>query len=234
MDDAPLYTLFWENSKLNPRTVREFAARLDEDARAAAPVAQLLYPAAPVPLARPDDALARLQAARASGRAFSPGPIDARTLGHLFHAVVRGASPSAGAKYPIELYALLFAVTHPLAGQIVYYDAVAHALQPVAACPPWDAIAGSSGLALDGAPAILFVLVAFPARVTGRYGERGGRLLLLECGHHAQQLGLRVAAEGLAGVEAGGLHDDPLRALLGLERTDAQLALGYAVGRPSR
>ena len=54
--------------------------------------------------------------------------------------------------------------------------------------------------------------------------------MLIECGQHAQSLALRVAHENLAGVEAGGLHDEPFKRWLRLDRTDAAIALGYAVG----
>jgi nitroreductase len=76
------------------------------------------------------------------------------------------------------------------------------------------------------------VFVLFPDRATAKYGERGGRFALIEVGHAAQNLALRLVAEGMAGCEAGGLLDEPVKALLRLDGTGAQVALGYACGLP--
>jgi hypothetical protein len=43
-----------------------------------------------------------------------------------------------------------------------------------------------------------------------------------------------VPAEGLAGYEVGGLHDDSGRELLGLGASDCAVTLGYAVGSARR
>ena len=238
-DDAPLFRLFWENSKLNARTAQGFAERLDEDARTAPRVAQLFYPGASHALPRPTDPLAEVMRRRRSDRAFGAAPLDERQLGSLFHAFVhsddgRRALPSAGGKYPIEVFAFLLRVQGPLAGAIVHYAGDVHGVTRVGTCPLWDELAGSVGLAVEGVPAALFVFAALPERATAKYGERGGRFLLLECGHYAQNLALRAAAEGLVGVATGGLHDDRVRTWLGLDRTGAMIPLGYACGAAVR
>jgi SagB-type dehydrogenase family enzyme len=226
---APLFALFWENSTLNRHTVRPFAAQLDEDARTAHTVPQLFY-ADSLPLPRSDDPLAQVMSRRRSARAFADAPLDARQLGSLFQAFAGRALPSAGGSYPIEVFALVFRAAAPYGGRIVHYRGADHALSTVGECPRWAECAGDFGLAVEGEPAAMFVLAALPERVLQRYGERGGRFLLIECGQHAQNLALRVAQEGLAGVEAGGLHDERLRALLKLDTTQAVIALGFAVG----
>jgi hypothetical protein len=66
-----------------------------------------------------------------------------------------------------------------------------------------------------------------------KYGERGGRFVLMEVGHYAQRLSLRIAQERLAGYELRGLKDERVKRLLGLEATEAMVALGYLVGIPS-
>jgi hypothetical protein len=231
LNDAPLFSLFWEGSKLNPRTARGFAERLDEDARTGTQVAQLFYPGEPRALRRPSDPLAKLMETRASGRAFSGAPLDDAQLGSLLYAFAQRPGggrllPSAGAKYPIEVF-----VVQP-ACNILYYNVDTHSVSTVSPAPAWSELEPSLGLAIEGVPSALFLLAAFPDRVIARYGERGGRFLLLECGQYAQNLALRVAHERLAGVEAGGLHDDALIRLLRLDRARAILPLGYAVGPP--
>ena len=50
-----------------------------------------------------------------------------------------------------------------------------------------------------------------------KYGERGYRFALLECGHIAQNLLLAAEAEGLAAVPIGGFVDDMINDLMGLD-----------------
>ncbi len=226
---APMFALFWENSTLNRHTARPFAAQLDEDARTAHSVPQLFYSDS-LPLPRVSDPLSQVMAKRKSVRAFSDAALDARQLASLFQAFAHRSLPSAGGTYPIEVFALLFRAAQPFGGTIVHYRGEDHALSTVGPCPRWSDCADDFGLSLDGEPAVMFVLAALPERVLARYGERGGRFLLIECGHHAQNLALRIAHEGLAGVEAGGLHDQRVRAHLKLESTGALIALGFAVG----
>lgn len=233
---AALYDLFWENSKLGAVSAQAFRLRIDEYLATEQERDDLRYPAAPVPLARPRDALGLAMDARRSERAFSERPLPQRRLGALFSAfgaVADGsrAFPSAGATYPLEIFALLPNVRGPLGGRVVHYEPHAHALTPVAELPPWETYRDAVDLdGLEGIPHVIVVFVLFPGRATAKYGERGGRFALIEVGHAAQNLALRLAREGLAGCEIGGLLDERVKSLLGLEGTPAQVALGYACG----
>lgn len=233
---ASLYDLFWENSKLGAVTVRNFRLRIDEYLATEQEQDDLRYPAAPVPLTRPRDALARTADARRSDRAFSERPLPQRRLGALFSAfgVAEDGSrafPSAGGTYPLEIFALLPNVRGPLGGRVVHYEPHEHALTPVAELPPWDECRDAvNPEGFEGIPHVIVVFVILPGRATAKYGERGGRFALIEVGHAAQNLALRLAREGLAGCEIGGLLDERVKSLLGLQGTPAQIALGYACG----
>jgi SagB-type dehydrogenase family enzyme len=237
VSSADLYDLFWENSKLGPVTARQLRVRIDEYGANEQEREELRYPAAPIQLERPRDALARAMDARRSERAFSERPLAQRRLGALLSAFGTAsdgsrAFPSAGGTYPLEIFALLHNVTGPLRGKAVHYEPAEHAVTPIAELPPWDEYRDAVNLEdLDGVPHALVVFVLFPGRMTAKYGERGGRFALIEVGHAAQNLALRLAREGLAGCEIGGLLDERIKALLRLERTSAQIALGYACGR---
>ena len=63
-------------------------------------------------------------------------------------------------------------------------------------------------------------------------GPRGGRFALIEVGHAAHSLALRLTREKLAGFEMGGLLDREILRLLGLRDRPARVALGYACGLP--
>lgn len=237
MDGAELYTLFWENSKLNRATIVGFRRQIEEHTRTALPgMPALQYPADDVPLPRPRDRLARRMLERRSVRAFRDEPVTRRQLGSLFSAFASSTSgsrafASAGATYPLEVYCLVNRARGELDRTVVYYNHDNHSLAVVGRLPEWESYADAVNLEpLSGIPQLVFVFVVFPERVTSKYGERGGRFQLIEVGHAAQNLALRLVQERMVGCEAGGLLDDRVRSLLGLEGTTAQIALGYACG----
>ena len=234
---APLFDLFWENSTLGPATIGRFADRMARSAGDVPAAPALQYPGADVELPRPRDALGGVMDARSSERGFADRLLQRRELGAIFSAFARtrrGARtfPSAGATYAVDVFALLNKVDGGLSGRAVYYNHDNHSLSDVAAVPEWPEYADAVNLECEGTPHVLVVFVAFPERTTAKYGERGGRFVLFEVGHAAQNLALRLAACGLAGCEAGGLFDRRIKELLRLERTDARIALGYACGLP--
>ncbi|OGY92580.1 MAG: hypothetical protein A3H70_00800 [Candidatus Komeilibacteria bacterium RIFCSPLOWO2_02_FULL_48_11] len=233
--NAELFSLFWENSKINKRTILKFAKKLDEDARTARSVSQIFYPTEDLLLSKPKDKIAQLMSERKSTRAFTNFAFSEKQLGSLFHAfrlkeTTSRLLPSAGGKYPIEVYAFLFNVQGGLNKQITYYNPDSHSLSIVAKCPDWDEVKESFGLKLKGQPAVFFIFIAIPERTIDKYGERGGRFILTEAGHYAQNLALRLALEKLGGVISGALYDDEIKKLLNLQNTNALVTLGFACG----
>lgn len=79
-------------------------------------------------------------------------------------------------------------------------------------------------------PGVVFIFVLFASRVTVKYGERGGRFALIEVGQATQNLSLRLVEEKMIGVEMGGLLDNEIKTLIGLQGTSAAVALGLACG----
>jgi SagB-type dehydrogenase family enzyme len=234
--NGALYDLFWENTKLGPVTVQGFSRRIQQYVATEPDREALRYAGAPVPLGRPHDALARLMDGRRSELAFDERPLPARRLGTLFSAF--GAAPdgsrtfpSAGATYPLEIFALLANVEGSFARTAVHYAPEDHSLTVVSALGPWEDYSGAVNLeGAVGIPHVIVVFVLFPERVTAKYGERGGRFALIEVGHAAQNLALRLTRARMAGCEIGGLWDERVKALLRLDGTPAQIALGYACG----
>lgn len=235
---TPLADLYWRNSELNQTTIRSFSRGIEEHAARAAFVGDLDYPGPDVSLPIPRDDLFRCMAARASGRRFSDRPLDARELGSLFSAFAghSGGSrtfPSAGSTYALEVYALLFNGRGDLRASAVHYNADNHSLSRIGSAPSWSECAERVNLELEGEPAALFLFVLVPERTTDKYGERGMRFTLLEAGHAAQNLSLRLAHEKLVGCEAGGLFDRWFKSVLGLTGTSAQIGLGFVCGHPA-
>lgn len=229
------FELFWEASTLTPALVPQFVAR-GERYLPADGGRWATYPGADIPLAEPGDRLARLLRRRRSGRSFAPGRLRAKQLGSLcvaFGTTDAGgrAFPSAGALYPLEVYCLADAVDG-LDPAVYCYNADNHSLSPVGLLPPWDDYRRSLNFECVGVPQVVFVFVLMGDEPLAKYGARGGRFALLEAGHAAQNLALRVAVEGLAGCEIGGTVDPELRALLALDATPARVALAYSCGLP--
>ena len=230
-----LFELFWENSKLNPATIAEFGRRINAYAPDGRHDVSLAEAGADVPLHLPGDGLQKLMTARHSARTWSARPVSMKQLGSLMAAFAKSRSgmrtfPSAGATYAVEVYCLLNRVEGELGGKVVRYNADNHTLSVIGPAPAPQDVAGLINLEGDGSvPPLIFVIALLADRTTVKYGERGGRFALIEAGQALQNLALRIEAEGLAGVELGGLLDDRTRALLKLDRT-AKIALGFACG----
>jgi SagB-type dehydrogenase family enzyme len=229
--NTPLFDLFWENSKLNEKNFMSFVNNFINDNQE---TERAIYPTADLQLKLPKDRLFKTMCERFSERKYSDYKLTVKQLSSLFSCFAeinnRRLLPSGGGKYPIEVYAFVFNAEGIANNKIVYYNPDLNALSFIGECPEWSEIKEKTGLLIEGKPSALFVFTGFPGRITSKYGERGGRFLLMEAGHYLQNLSLRVAYEGLGGVEAGGLHDDCIKEMLGLNGTDAVITLGYVCG----
>ena len=80
-------------------------------------------------------------------------------------------------------------------------------------------MSGPAGLVDDSAVQVF--QVAFFARSTFKYGDRGYRFTLIEAGHQAQNLSLIATAMGLGCIHVGGYQDHLIDRLLGLDGINA-------------
>lgn len=142
------------------------------------------------------------------------------------------AQPSAGARYPVELYVLNFK-DGELPRGVWHYRVREHALEAI-----------FNGDALDSAAAALFrydwvgrssavlVMTGVFARTQDKYGERGYRYLLLEAGHIGQNIALLGAARGLGTTMLGGTNDRAVEALLDLDGVTESVIYSAVVNKP--
>lgn len=233
---TPFFHDFTEAAALDEFNLVELARRMSafepgpEELR-------LSYPTAPTALGRPrTSALDRLAAKRSSQREFGVRPIPGGRFSALLGAArawdgpEHRTHPAAGGRYAVELFAVCWAV-EGWSGRILYYDPVDHGVVALPdPAPTWADTYPQLGLTVDGTPGCLLVAVVFPERVTAKYGELGGRFVLLEAGAVMQSLSLAAAAQGLRGVVAGGLQERSWLRTLGLDQTSARLAFGYLAG----
>jgi len=139
-------------------------------------------------------------------------------------------TPSAGALYPLEIYAVI-AKVEKIAEGIYKYHPATHSLQRIG---QGDVRKRLAEAALDQdwvkeAPLVL-VIAAVYERITGTYGSRGMRYVHMEVGHAAQNLYLQAGALGLGTVIIGAFNDAMIQQILNLSEFEQPLCL-LPVGR---
>ncbi len=177
-----------------------------------------------------DEALAR----RRSVREYAPEPLADDAIAKLLWAAQgitasqgRRTAPSAGALYPLEVYAVT-------ARGLFHYDAQKASLSCIATADPRPALAKAafSQSAVRTAPLVL-AFSAVHARTAATYAGRAERYVDLEAGHAAQNVLLEATALGLGAVPVGAFDDDALARALSLPLEERPVYL-VAVGHPVR
>lgn len=180
---------------------------------------------------------------RKSGRDFARQPVTALEMGTLLRyvcgnmrlseegAMLYRSQPSAGARYPLELYALVRYGTEEMKPGLYHYNVKLHALELL-----WEKMwtDDEMGQYLLGdwvvKAGVIFFLTAVFARTQMKYGERGYRFILLEAGHIGQNLHLVSEALGLKCCALGGTHDENIEALLDIDGVTESLVYTLVVG----
>ncbi len=167
---------------------------------------------------------------RRSVRGYKDAPLTLAELGQLLWAA-QGitdpagfrTAPSAGALYPLEVYAVVSRV-EGLAPGIYKYRPADHALARTAETNRLRELhkAALSQSAVLEAPVVL-VFAGVYERTTQKYGERGIRYVHMEAGHAAQNVYLQAVSLGLGTVTIGAFYDDDVSRAVGLQ--DAELPL---------
>lgn len=172
-------------------------------------------------------------ATRRSIRDFDVRALTAAQIGQLLWAAQgvtdddgRRAAPSAGATYPLEVYA----VTPDAVGR---YLPETHALE---VHRQGDHRTATADTTFDqewvGDAPLILVLTAVEARTEQRYGDRAGSYVLLEVGHAAQNALLQATALGLAGTPVGAFDAEALARALHLPADHEPVYL-LPIGFPS-
>jgi SagB-type dehydrogenase family enzyme len=112
------------------------------------------------------------------------------------------SAPSAGARYPIELYALT-------QEGLFHYHPLKHAIEKIRSVDIRQKVseAAMQQPCIKQAP-FTVVIAANYAKLTSRYDKKGVRYADMEAGHIAQNVLLQAAALGLAGVPVGAFLED--------------------------
>ena len=135
----------------------------------------------------------------------------------------RGPVPSAGGLQSVELYVAALEPSWLPVG-VHHYDRAGHRLSRIldaAARPRWRELVPSMDL-VDGG-ALLWIVSGDGARIGSKYGDRGGRFLLLEAGHLMQNLCLLSESLGFSTVPLGAALEPEIARELSLPAGDAIL-----------
>jgi SagB-type dehydrogenase family enzyme len=139
-------------------------------------------------------------------------------------------APSAGALYPLEVYAVVRRVDGVQAG-VYRYVPEGHALHRTI---EGDITQELHTAALSQAPvgdaAANIVICAIPERTTRKYGDRGIHYVRMEAGHAAQNIYLQAVALDLGTVSIGAFEDAEVGRILNLSQGEIPLYI-MPVGR---
>ncbi len=170
---------------------------------------------------------------RRSVRNYAPEELNLEEIGQLLWAVqgradtpaYRTTVPSAGALYPLEVYAVLI-------DGVYHYEPSEHALRSLQDIDQRMALcrAAYNKNLINQAP-LTIVLAAVFERIGGKYGRaRGPRYVYIEAGHAAQNLLLQAVALGLGSVPVGAFDDQEVKSVLRIPPNHEPLYL-LPVGR---
>jgi len=135
------------------------------------------------------------------------------------------AAPSAGALYPMEIYALT-------KDGVYHYLPEEHMLEVISSHDLRSQICSAAlGQSPVSEAALDIIICAVYGRVTSKYGERGKMYANIEAGHIAENIHLQAVALGLASVPIGAFSDERVKSALGLPADCTPLYIipvGYA------
>jgi SagB-type dehydrogenase family enzyme len=191
---------------------------------------------------------------RRSVRNFREGPLSLDALSQLLWAAQgvthpqeeappgftwewmggRRTAPSAGALYPLELYAVVGSV-EGLEPGLYRYVPTAHALEWIRAGDLRDTLwnVALRQTSIQTAPATL-VFAAVVARAAAKYGSRAERYTHIEVGAAGENVYLQCESLGLGTVFIGAFSDDGVKEALALpedERAFGIMPVGVPAGR---
>ncbi len=183
---------------------------------------------------------------RQSKRDFSSCPITREEASILFRytcgnvcsaerttgdALSHRAQPSAGACFPVELYALVRYDTPDMPSGLYHYNVKLHAMELL-----WERKWTDGDLKqyfFEEWPkkaGIVFFMTAVFKRVQLKYRERGYRHILLEAGHIGQNLYLVAETLDLGCCAIGGTRDQEIEQLLDIDGITESVVYTIAVG----
>lgn len=142
------------------------------------------------------------------------------------------AQPSGGARFPIEVYPLIFRGNNDIQSGLYHYNVQDHALESL-----WEKdfteeeIDKLFSYSWVKQASLVIVMTAIFWRNQNKYGGRGYRMVLQESGHIAQNIYLASGALGLGCCALAGTRDEALEDLLDIDGNTESLVYAVAIGK---
>lgn len=184
----------------------------------------------PEPAHDSDTSLEEALLGRRSVRSFGSEVITLKQLGQLLWAgqgltdpSSKRTAPSAGALYPLKVYAVIGNVAGVTPGVYAYEPAL-HTLIRIMDGDQRQALSQAAmGQTSVKQGALDIVITGVYEKVTSKYGERGIRFTHLEAGHAAQNICLQAVGLKLGTVTVGAFDDANVQKVLDLPEDEVPL-----------
>jgi len=242
--DSPLYQWFHQNTRLTLSGLGKRRMRFP-----------LLPPAKeyrgrprltlPYPEEMPEMALMEALSRRKSIRDFETNtmmPLEtlsgilsaAYGVTHRLGGLEHRAAPSAGGRYPIEVYLSVRRV-NDLDGGLYHYDPELHTVTQIGPEPITPSIWTPPGInrSLVENAACTLVFTAVFSRTVDKYGDRGYRYVFLDAGHLAQNVYLASTAYLSGCCAIGGFLESEVERELGIDGVTESAIYLLALGTPA-
>ena len=168
-------------------------------------------------------------------RSFTSEPLTLDQVSQLLWAAqgitedrgFKRAAPSAGALYPMDLYAVVgTGGVKGLSSGIYHYESRDHVVSLVSES---DLRKGVARAALSqmwiAKPPLDLVITAAYERAAVKYGSRAERYAMIEAGHIGQNIFLQAEALGLGAGIVEAFHDEALIRVMGIPKDHAPLLI---------
>lgn len=142
------------------------------------------------------------------------------------------AQPSAGGRFPIEIYPFVLVSGKDMPSGWYHYDVMNHQLEVVRGHIFEKAdIQNLFRFEWINNASMVLVMTAIFERNQMKYGERGYRYILLEAGHIGQNIHLAVEALGLKCCALGGTRDRNIEKALDIDGVNESVVYAFSIGR---
>lgn len=179
--------------------------------------------------------LEKVLSIRESVREYSKKPLTFRQVAGVLNVCrivdstrkpERRTYPSAGARFPIEIYLISFNTGEPIERGVYHYDILAGALELLWSSDLRGRTEEITSPYLKN-PAAAIVLTSVIARSEIKYGHKAYPYSLIEAGHIAQNLQLACAKLRIGSCPVGGFVNESISEILDLTRDEIPL---YVLG----
>lgn len=178
---------------------------------------------------------------RKSEREFGEARLSVQKISQLFYYSCGGRGkqdeynskriyPSAGGRYPLEVYAVI--QKSDIASAVYHYQIKDHIIERIASYGEYNSNRCFNQVFINKAPLVVFITAVFK-RSKIKYGDRSYRHILIEAGHLGQLLYQTSTCLNLSCCAIGGYYDEEINTLLALDVAREGVVYAFAIGERS-